>query len=130
MPMVDDYIARINKFNPIELIVLKPDKEDSVAKRMIRSTGEGGLLVALDENGKHYTSVEFSKLVSSWMNRGLSSSIFAIGGADGLPKEVLQQADLTISLSKMTLPHRLARLLLAEQIYRAICIEKNLPYHK
>ena len=64
------------------------------------------------------------------LESGKSEIVFAIGGADGLPKQVKARADHLLSLSAMTLPHRLARLLLAEQLYRALCILKGVPYQK
>ena len=87
-------------------------------------------MIALDERGRQYTSIEFSAQVTSWMNAGHKYVVLVIGGAAGLPKKVLEMADARISLSKMTLPHRVARLILSEQIYRGLCIAKNIPYHK
>ena len=69
-------------------------------------------------------------MVEGWMNRGLSRVLLVIGGAEGLPGEVKKRADVTLSLSKMTLPHRLARLILIEQLYRALCIIRGVPYQK
>ena len=97
---------------------------------MLKDASKGQLLIAMDELGKQYTSRSFSKLFSSWMNMGHGLVTFVIGGADGLPSTVKKKADLTIGLSKMTLPHRLARLLTVEQIYRALCIINNVPYQK
>ncbi len=84
-----------------------------------------GFIVALDERGKELTSVEFAKLLSSKANIS-----FLIGGADGLSEEVKKRADFTLSLSKMTLQHDVARIVLLEQIYRAYLINKGSPYHR
>ena len=129
-PLSADYISRIRKFIPFEDIVLKTDKDDKIAARMIKESQKGQILAALDERGRLFDSFEFSSLISKWMNAGHTQVTMVIGGADGLPQEIKQKAHTTIALSKMTLPHRLARLILAEQIYRGLCIIKNVPYQK
>jgi 23S rRNA (pseudouridine1915-N3)-methyltransferase len=87
------------------------------------------LLVALDERGKLLDSVEFSRYVGKARD-GSKDLLLIIGGDEGLDERVRQAADLTLSLSKMTLPHRLARVVLVEQLYRAFTILKGEPYHK
>jgi 23S rRNA (pseudouridine1915-N3)-methyltransferase len=129
-PLVADYLGRVSKFLPIDDQVLKQDKDDKVAARILDKVGGAGLLVALDETGKMFDSRAFAKLFSSWMDTGVSKVSFVIGGADGLPPEIKKKADLLLSLSPMTLPHRLARLFLVEQIYRALCILRGAPYQK
>ncbi|MCP4601297.1 MAG: 23S rRNA (pseudouridine(1915)-N(3))-methyltransferase RlmH [Proteobacteria bacterium] len=129
-PLVADYVNRISKFHRIEDLVLKPQRIDKIASRMFKEAKKGEILVALDEHGKEFDSAEFARLMSSWMNRGISRVTFVIGGAEGLPDEVKQNADYKLSLSRMTLPHRLARLFLGEQIYRALCNIQGIPYQK
>jgi 23S rRNA (pseudouridine1915-N3)-methyltransferase len=129
-PLVADYVARIRKFVPFEEIVLKTDADARVAERMRREAEKSDLLVALDERGEQLTSREFSALVGGWMNRGLSEVTLVIGGADGLPPAIRDAADLRLGLSRMTLPHRLARLVLVEQLYRALATLRNVPYQK
>jgi 23S rRNA (pseudouridine1915-N3)-methyltransferase len=129
-PLVDDYLARIAKFLPIDDLVLKPDNDQRIAARMLKESKKSSILVALDERGKEHTSHSFAKLISSWMNDGIFEVTFFIGGADGLPKEIGQKATIHLALSKMTLPHRLARLVLTEQVYRALCIIRGVPYQK
>lgn len=129
-PLVSDYAARIQKFLPFEDTVLKVEDDARVAQRMVKAAQGAQVRVALDERGKLYDSFEFSNLVSSWMNAGHQQVNFVIGGAAGLPTEIVQQADILLALSRMTLPHRFARLLLCEQIYRALCIIRNVPYQK
>lgn len=128
--LVADYVSRIERFLPIDTLVLKPDRDDRIAARILKDTGRGRLLVALDDGGEQPTSKRFAEIVSSWMDRGLSRVTLVIGGADGLPDDVRRGADQLISLSRMTLPHRLARLVLAEQLYRALSIIRNVPYDK
>jgi 23S rRNA (pseudouridine1915-N3)-methyltransferase len=129
-PMVLDYLSRISKFLPIEEVVLRQDRDDRVAARILQKTQDLGLLVALDEAGKTLDSHEFSSMIETWMNTCVSKVSFVIGGADGLPSDIRNRADVLLSLSRMTLPHRLARLFLAEQIYRGLCIIRRVPYQK
>ena len=129
-PLVADYADRIRKFIPFEEIVLKNDAALRVAERMRREAAKSDLLVALDERGGQVTSHKLAAMVGDWMNRGLSEVTLVIGGADGLPPSILDAAGLRLGLSKMTLPHRLARLVLVEQLYRALAILRNVPYQK
>ncbi|MDD5306614.1 MAG: 23S rRNA (pseudouridine(1915)-N(3))-methyltransferase RlmH [Deltaproteobacteria bacterium] len=129
-PMVADYCARISRFLPIEEIVLKADREDRIAARMLAEKKRGCLLVALDERGRELDTLAFARLVEKWMGGGVLAVTFAVGGADGHAPAVREGADLVLALSRMTLPHRLARLLLAEQVYRALCVARGVPYQK
>ena len=129
-PLTADYVARIAKFLPVEDIVIRQDREDRVATRILDKSGKGGMLVALDETGKLLDSAGFSERLGNWMDTGVSKMTFVIGGADGLPAEIKRRADLLLSLSPMTFPHRLARLFLVEQIYRGLCILRGIPYQK
>lgn len=89
---------------------------------------ENPYLVLLMENGKQFTSVDFSK----WLvkNSETQKIIFIIGGAAGHGEEIISKANFKLSLSELTFPHKLARLMLVEQIYRAITIKNNHPYNK
>jgi 23S rRNA (pseudouridine1915-N3)-methyltransferase len=87
-------------------------------------------LVALDEDGKTITSIEFSQQLSRWRDDGAATAQFVIGGADGLDPEFRQRAVLTLSFGRMTLPHQLVRALLTEQLYRAATILAGHPYHR
>jgi 23S rRNA (pseudouridine1915-N3)-methyltransferase len=128
--MVADYCSRISRFSPIEETVLKADREDRIAARMLEEKKRGALLVALDERGKELDTMAFARLFEKWMGGGVTAVTFAIGGADGHAPGVREKADLVLALSRMTLPHRLARLLLAEQIYRALTVVRGVPYQK
>ena len=84
--------------------------------------------ILLDEKGKHYTSIQFADLLNNKMI--ISKDInFIVGGAYGFSEEIKKKADSILSLSKMTMPHHLARLVLVEQLYRAFTILKNEKYH-
>jgi 23S rRNA (pseudouridine1915-N3)-methyltransferase len=129
-PLVADYADRIRKLLPFEEVVLKLEADDRVAERMRREFAKSDLLVALDERGEQLGSRELAALIGGWMNRGLSEVTLVIGGADGLPPGIRDAAGLVLGLSKLTLPHRLARLVLVEQLYRALAILRNVPYQK
>ena len=129
-PLVSDYVGRIKKFIPLNERVLRADKREKIASEMLKETKPGGILVALDERGQELSSQEFTTLMENWMNRGTTQVTFVVGPADGLPEVVKENADMCVALSRMTLPHRFARLLLAEQIYRALATIRGTPYHK
>jgi len=87
-------------------------------------------IVVLDEHGSTLTSREFASHLRKWQNMGVESVAFLVGGADGHSEEVKKQADLTLSFGRMTLPHFLMRVVLAEQLYRAQTIFEGHPYHR
>jgi 23S rRNA (pseudouridine1915-N3)-methyltransferase len=127
-PLVADYLARIRKRLPIEEAVLRDDRQ--LTARITEDRRRGHLIVALDERGPQRDSPSFATLLQSWMNAGRRGVTFAIGGAEGLPAGLREGADEVLGLSRMTLPHRLARLTLVEQLYRALEILAGSPYHK
>ena len=86
--------------------------------------------VVLDEHGDTLSSREFAGRLRAWQNNGIDTIAFFIGGADGHGKAVKEAADLTLSFGRMTLPHFLMRVVLAEQIYRAQTILEGHPYHR
>jgi len=87
-------------------------------------------VIALDERGKRVASKDFAELLNKQMLLGTRSLAFVIGGAFGLSDKVRQRADYVLSLSDLTLPHQLTRLVLTEQIYRAYTLLKGISYHK
>lgn len=120
-----DYLSRSGKrFDP-ELVAIKRGKGD--AEACVRAS-EGCLRVALDARGVEHDSVAFAKALEGLVARGKVA--FLVGGAEGLADVVRGKADATWSLSKLTFPHRLAVLVVAEQIYRASEIARGGPYHK
>lgn len=138
---VEDYSARIQRFLHFEQIEVAPGTGEEgngkgqgalvrEAESIERHLRREGKIVALDIAGTTIDSAQFSE----WLQRSMTASVprisFVIGGAWGLAPKILDRADMRISLSAMTLPHELARLVLTEQIYRALSIWKNLPYHK
>ncbi len=99
-------------------------------ERFPGSGARPAVTVALDPGGVLLSSEEFAARLKHYELEGRGSIAFLIGGPLGLPDIVREQADLVLSLSRMTFPHQLVRLILVEQIYRAVCINRNLPYHK
>jgi len=99
------------------------------AKRALAQLGEKESLWALDERGQMCTSVELSQQLQTAQMRGHPLCLL-VGGDEGLDDSLLQRANLVLSLGRMTLPHRMARLVMVEQLYRGFCILKAEPYHK
>lgn len=120
--LADDYLARIRRYVKCEEVEVKS------AKELAAAVPAGALLVALEVEGEQVTSTELSKRVERWGSTGKGIVAFIIGDADGIPKELSQSAQARLSLSKLTLPHRLARLLLLEQLYRSLSILRGEPY--
>ena len=100
------------------------------AKALWPTDISGSYVIAMDEGGKQMDSYEFAGLIDKLESSGINKLYFLIGGADGHELETIKKANLTLSLSKMTLPHKMARLLLIEQIYRAFTINSGHPYHR
>ena len=84
----------------------------------------------MDESGKEYTSVGLARAMENLMTSGIARITFVSGGHQGLPESFKQRANLLWSMSRLTFPHELARIILLEQVYRAMTIIRNLPYHK
>lgn len=126
--LLDDYLRRCRPMAPVEILEIKdssPDREDREMATRIAGTGGTGMLVAMDEKGEDLTSEEFAKLLEEQ-----GSISFVIGGADGLGPEIRRLAKRTLRLSSMTFTHEMARMLLAEQIYRGLSILRGKPYHR
>ncbi|MBK8846927.1 MAG: 23S rRNA (pseudouridine(1915)-N(3))-methyltransferase RlmH [Bacteroidetes bacterium] len=134
---IDDYLNRIRlmkykietknidiqKDTPISALVVKEE-----AAAFERQIARDEYLIILDDKGKSYTSEKFAQQIQSLANRS-SKVCFLIGGAYGVDQELKQKANELLSLSTFTLPHQLARLVLSEQIYRALSIINNSKYH-
>jgi 23S rRNA (pseudouridine1915-N3)-methyltransferase len=130
-----EYARRMPREMRLELVAVKPaagaQGQDKAAEaaRLRTVLPAGARLVALDEHGKALTTAALAKLLDRWRGEG-RDVVFVIGGADGLEAGLLKEAELVLSLSTLTLPHALARVLLAEQLYRAWTILQNHPYHR
>ena len=97
---------------------------------LLEAIGERATVVALDEHGAEWSSADFARRVGAWRDDGVGELAFAIGGADGHAPELLKRAAATVAFGRMTWPHRLARVMLVEQIYRAQQIIAGHPYHR
>ncbi len=126
--LLGDYYARIGRYAKLEEVEIKDGKEAEVSDRLARSIPDRSRVVALEVDGRALSSHELAKWIGRAENESVQTLVFLIGGAYGLPEEVSKKADLKLSLSAMTFPHRLARLVLAEQVYRAFSILRNEPY--
>lgn len=136
---VADYTRRMPPDWPLVVTELKPGHraagEDGAkarqleAERIIAALPPGSTLVALDERGAQLTTRELASWLAAWQDEGVSPA-FVIGGADGLDDSVKRRAVKTLGLSKLTLPHAFARVMLVEQLYRAMCVLKGHPYHR
>lgn len=134
-PGVEEYAGRLAHTAKVQLVELPESRATGARAKaeegeaLLAKLGPRDVLVALDERGRALGSVDFAK----WLGRqqdGARDVAFAIGGDEGLSDAVRARAGLVLSLSAMTLPHRLARLVLLEQVYRAFTILRGEPYHK
>ena len=136
---IRDYAARLGRFATVELPVLKERhsrrEADEVVKGhdaalLLEQATAAGLRVALDPSGRMASSEELAQWLAQWERRGIATICFLIGGHLGLHRSVLEQADLILSLSRLTFTHEMTRLLLLEQLYRAWTIKAGHNYHK
>jgi 23S rRNA (pseudouridine1915-N3)-methyltransferase len=133
--MVDDYLARAGKtgkslgYRAVEEVELNSSSKDDEGQRLLARHGQG-VLIRLDERGEAWTSQELSKRLAKWRDGGENAVSFVIGGADGTSADVAKAARHTVSFGVQTWPHRLVRVMIAEQVYRALSIEAGSPYHR
>ena len=108
----------------------KQKKMEEEGLKLINSTPSNGRLVLLDEQGENLTSPELAKMVLDWRNDNIAYINFAIGGAFGNGTQIKRRADKIIALGKLTWPHQMVKMMIAEQIYRIETIIQGHPYHK
>ncbi len=136
-PAVEDYVRRLERYLRFELVEVPearkhagtPRAKDEEGGALLARLGERERVVLLDERGADETSVAFARRVERWLARGQDVAL-VVGGSDGLSDAIRARGDETVALSRMTLPHRLARVVLLEQLYRAMTILRGEPYHK
>jgi 23S rRNA (pseudouridine1915-N3)-methyltransferase len=124
--MLDEYVGRIGRYAPVELTELR--ETSAASRRLAPQAGE--TVALLDAAGRSYTTAEFAHWLRKQRDSGCRSLAFLGGGAAGFPEHWRNAASVQISLSSLTLPHELARVVLAEQIYRALTILAGHPYAK
>jgi len=125
--LTDDYVKRLSHYVDVEAAQVKD--ESALLKLCARDARPTHTLVLLDGTGKQFSSEELAKFLREHQERNPLPLLFAIGPADGFTDEARKAAGLVLSLSKMTLAHELARIVLLEQLYRAFTILKGHPYH-
>ncbi len=136
---IRDYAHRLSRYVGVELKVLRekhghrgPDERIRLqdAEQLLASMPAGAMAVALDSSGRQPDSRALALLLDTWEDRGIREVFFLIGGHLGLHQRVLERADLVLSLSRLTFPHEMARLILMEQLYRACTIKAGHSYHR
>ena len=135
--LINEYVKRINFYKKFKIIVVnslksKKNSEKEIKKiegeNVLKSVKKNELIFLLDENGKSFNSREFADFLSN-MFKTNKSIVFVVGGAHGFSNEIKQKSNEIISLSEMTFSHQIIRLFFTEQVYRALTILNNHPYH-
>ena len=127
------YLKRIKniKLNQYEIKVSNLDKRlEEEGSKLINSTPKNGKLILLDEQGENLSSTELAEIISKWRDNNISSINFAIGGAFGNGQLIKTSADKIVALGRLTWPHQMVKMMVAEQIYRIETILEGHPYHK
>ncbi len=140
---VEEYKKRLKSFCDFEIVEIAEQrlsenpslsqKEIALqkeAEKIAEKIPKGSAVIAMAIEGKHFSSEELAEKISSFAVNGKSKIVFLIGSSFGLCEKLKQQSDLKLSMSKMTFPHQLARVMLCEQIYRAFGIINHTKYHK
>ncbi len=133
--LFDDYAARLVWPMTVRELEVKRRLPAELNKAeesrlLLEAIPAGATLVALDERGDEWSSAEFARRVAAWRDAGVGELAFAIGGADGHDRALTNRSAAILAFGKMTWPHRLARVMLAEQLYRAQQILGGHPYHR
>ena len=137
--LLEEYLERVGKFVSVEVTELRDRRDvgrdgrriiDKEGEDILSRTSSAPYLIALDERGHQLDSIKLSEMIENHRTLGTKEITFVIGGYGGLSEAVRQRADFVLALSRMTLTHDLARVLLAEQIYRAQQLLAGHPYHR
>ena len=120
--VASDYLSRLSRYVKCDEIETKD------AAGLAKAIPAGAFVVALEVNGERITSSELATRLERWGARGKGHVAFVIGGAEGIPSALSAQADVRLSLSSFTFPHRLARVMLFEQLYRSMTLLRGEPY--
>jgi len=133
-----EYIRRMPRELPLLVVEIKPEARGAKTREQLLAAEKTRLqaalqgfkrIVVLDERGADLTTIKLAQRLQDWMRNG-GDTAFIIGGADGIDEALKLQADETLRLSSLTLPHAMARLILCEQLYRAVSVINNHPYHR
>ena len=139
LELIETFQKRINRYLNFSIEIIADSKQRKKPSIEEQKNKEGELIInklmandrmfLFDENGKSFSSVDFSNLIQKQMNSGIKQIVMVIGGPYGFSENVYDKAYSKISLSKMTFTHQMVRLIAVEQIYRGLTILKNEPYH-
>ncbi len=140
---IAEYLMRLRPLMPLDIVEIKeePATDENVlaqvkrakqteAEHILSALTADDWVVALDSGGKQLDSLQLAGELSSWLCSGRRRIVYIIGGSYGLDNSVLQRADIVLSFGRFTFPHQLMRLILVEQLYRAVKINRGEPYHK
>lgn len=137
--LIDDYLARFDRtgralgLGPVAVVEVEDRKgggREAEAALLARAIPDGALVVAMDERGTMMSSPDFARQIALTRDEGRQDMAFVIGGADGIAPDLRARADQLVSFGPMVWPHMLARVMLAEQLYRAASILAGAPYHR
>jgi 23S rRNA (pseudouridine1915-N3)-methyltransferase len=141
--LLDTYLGRLRATGrqaglaDVELVEKQESRRKNAAERKVHEAAvlrdvlpAGARLIALDERGRDMGSRDFAARIGRWRDQGTGTLGFVLGGPDGLDAGLRDEAELVVSLGRMTWPHMLARVMLAEQLYRSFAILTNHPYHR
>ncbi len=136
---LEEYTSRLKNYVNLKVQFLKTpslpqgssdlDKKKSESSVILKEFKPGDFIILLDEKGKEFSTMDLKNLVEKKMMAGNKNILFVVGAAYGFSPGLSERADMIISLSKLTFPHQVARLLIAEQLYRAFTIIRNESYH-
>lgn len=137
--LINVYIKRLNRYIKFQIEIIpdiknaknlsETEQKQKEAELILKKVNTTDTVILLDENGEHFSSINFSKYLQKKMNSGIKTLVFIVGGPYGFSKLIYQKANGKISLSKMTFSHQMVRLFFIEQLYRGFTILKNEPYH-
>ena len=126
---VADYTKRIARYFTVEWKLISTSDKEKEGESILKTVDAGDFVVVLDDKGKELDTIELSQFIEKRMSVSDKRIVFVIGGAYGFSDEVYKRANFKWSLSKLTFPHQLVRLILVESLYRAISVIKKEPYH-
>lgn len=134
--LTEEYLKRLSRFTRCEIAEVKESRTQDAAAvskeslRMLEAMGDSALAVLLDLDGRELSSTELAGQVQRWENDGTKEVAVVIGGPQGVSAEVRSRANMRWRITRLTLTHEMARMLVVEQFYRAYAINRGLPYHK
>ena len=128
---IEIYMKKLKHYIPSDIVTIQTKTSSAVeeADAILKVLGAKDFIILLDEKGKKLESVMLSKQIQKWMNQSTKKIVFVIGGAYGVNEAIRKRADFVLSLSDLTFTHQMVRLLLVEQLYRAMTILKGESYH-